>query len=54
MALIAFLQRALYPEIIAHISFMDVADLPTSLGEYITLVQKTNATLRRVDPQYYT
>lgn len=53
-ALIALLRRALHPEIMARISFTDVADLPTSLGVYIALVRKTDASLRRIDPQYCT
>jgi hypothetical protein len=53
VALIAHLRRALHHEIMARISFTDVADVPTSLGEYIALVRKTDAALRRVDPQYF-
>lgn len=53
VALIAHLRRALHPEIMARISFTDVTDLPTSLGEYTALVRKTDAALRRVDPQYF-
>ena len=53
-ALIAHLRRALHPEITARLSFTDAADLPTSLVEYIALVRKTDAALRRVDPQYFT
>jgi hypothetical protein len=53
IALIAHLRRALHPEIMARISFTDVPDLPTSLPEYIALVRKTDAALRRVDPRYF-
>ena len=53
VALIALLRRALHPEIMARISFTDITDLPTSLGEYTALVRKTDAALRRVDPQYF-
>ena len=53
VALIALLRRALHPEITARISFTDVSDLPTSLREYIALVQKTDAALRRVSPRYF-
>ena len=52
-ALIALLRRALHPEIMARLSFTDAADLPQSLREYIALVRKTDAVLRRVDPQYF-
>jgi hypothetical protein len=52
-ALIAHLRRALHPEIMARISFTDFPDLPTSLAEYIALVRKTDAALRRVDPRYF-
>ena len=38
VALIAHLCRAIHYEIMARISFIDVASLPTSLGEYIALV----------------
>ena len=53
LALIAHLRRALHPEIMARISFTDTSDLPTSLKEYIALVRKTDAALRRVDPRYF-
>jgi hypothetical protein len=53
IALIAHLRRALHPDIMARISFTDISDLPTSLEEYIALVRKTDAALRRVDPRYF-